>query len=137
MATRKVSASWYRVLNTLTERCRRSISPRLGSPSCSGVLGTRPKRWRSVGAAVLSRAEGGDVGVKEVGDGEVGGGALIGALGGLVVGLFAPPLLLSTGIGAGIGAGVGALMKHHEEKAIGVDAEEYLPPGSSAIVGRD
>ena len=39
-----------------------------------------------------------------------------------------------TAVGAGIGAGVGALAKRHEEKAIGVDAEEWLPPGSSAIV---
>jgi uncharacterized membrane protein len=37
-------------------------------------------------------------------------------------------------IGAGIGAGVGAIKKRHEEKSIGVNAEEWLPPGSSAIV---
>ena len=37
-------------------------------------------------------------------------------------------------IGAGIGAGVGAIRKRHEEKSIGVNAEEWLPPGSSAIV---
>ena len=51
-----------------------------------------------------------------------------------MVGLFAPPLLLSGVIGAGIGAGVGAIRKRHEEKSIGVNAEEFLPPGSSAIV---
>ena len=51
-----------------------------------------------------------------------------------MVGLFAPPLLLATLVGAGIGAGAGALAKRHEEKAIGVDAEQWLPPGSSAIV---
>ena len=87
-----------------------------------------------VGAVVLTREASGDVDVKEVGGGEVGGGAILGAVGGLVVGLFAPPLLLATAVGAGIGAGVGEIMKHHDEKAIGVDAEEYLPPGSSAIV---
>ncbi len=87
-----------------------------------------------VGAVVLTRSGGGDVEVKEVGDGEIAGGAVLGGAAGLVVGLFAPPLLLATGIGAGIGAGVGALVKHHEEEAIGVDANEYLPPGSSAIV---
>ncbi len=87
-----------------------------------------------VGAVVMTRADDGDVDVKEVGDGDVAGGAALGAIGGLVVGLFAPPLLLATGIGAAIGAGVGEVMKHHEEKAIGVDADEYLPPGSSAIV---
>lgn len=87
-----------------------------------------------IGAVVLTRAASGDVDVKEVGGGEVAGGAMLGGLGGLVVGLFAPPLLLSTAVGAGLGAGVGEIMKHHEEKAIGVDAEEYLPAGSSAIV---
>ncbi|HEY7812740.1 MAG TPA: DUF1269 domain-containing protein, partial [Nakamurella sp.] len=65
--------------------------------------------------------------------GLVAAGTTVGAVGGLVVGLFAPPLLLATAVGAGIGAGVGALRKRHEEKAIGVDAEQWLPPGSSAI----
>ena len=46
-----------------------------------------------------------------------------------MVGLFAPPLLLATAIGAGIGAGVGAIAKRHEEKAIGVDAQDWLPAG--------
>ena len=62
------------------------------------------------------------------------GAAKVGAAGGLVVGLFAPPLLLATAIGAGIGAGIGALKKRHEEKEMGVDVDEYLPPGSSAVI---
>ena len=64
----------------------------------------------------------------------VAGDATLGAVGGLVVGLFAPPLLAATAIGAGIGAGIGALKKRHEEKQLGVDIEEYLPPGSSAVI---
>lgn len=32
------------------------------------------------------------------------------------------------------GAGIGALKKRHEEKELGVDVDEYLPPGSSAVV---
>ena len=87
-----------------------------------------------VGAVVMTHSTDGDVDVKEAGDGDVAGGAGIGAVGGLVVGLFAPPLLLSTAIGAGIGAAIGGLVKKHEEKELGVDLEEYLPPGSSAIV---
>lgn len=88
-----------------------------------------------VGAVVMTRsADGGDVDVKETGGGEVSGGATMGALGGLVVGLFAPPLLLSTAIGAGIGAGIGELVKRHEEKEMGFELDEYLPAGSSAIV---
>ena len=86
-----------------------------------------------VGAVVMSRDASGDTTVQES-SGEVGGGAVIGGGVGLVVGLFAPPLLLSTAVGAGIGALIGDLTKKHEEKQLGVDVDEYLPPGSSAIV---
>lgn len=88
-----------------------------------------------VAAVVMSRDDEGKVKVSEHGGQLISRGTGIGAVGGLVVGLFAPPLLLSGVVGAGIGAGVGAVMKHHEEKQIGVDVEEWLPPGSSAIVG--
>jgi len=87
-----------------------------------------------VAAVVLSRDEAGKVEVKEHGGGLITKGVTLGTVGGLVVGLFAPPLLLSGVIGAGIGAGVAAIAKHHDEKKLGVDAEEWLPPGSSAIV---
>lgn len=87
-----------------------------------------------VAAVVLSRDTSGEVKVEEHGGGLVGGSSALGAVGGFVVGLFAPPLLAATVIGAGIGAGVGAIVKRHQEKAIGVDAEEWLPAGSSAIV---
>ena len=50
------------------------------------------------------------------------------------MGLFAPPLLLATALGAGIGAGIGGLKKRHDEKKLGVEMEEYLPPGSSAVI---
>jgi uncharacterized membrane protein len=42
-------------------------------------------------------------------------------------------LLAATAIGAGIGAVLGKLSKRHQEKKLGVDVEEYLPPGSSAV----
>jgi uncharacterized membrane protein len=87
-----------------------------------------------VAAAVLSRDADGKVEVKEHGGRLVKRGTAVGAVGGLVVGLFAPPLLLSGLVGAGIGAGVGAIATRHEEKKIGVDAQEWLPSGSSAIV---
>ena len=87
-----------------------------------------------VAAVVLSRDADGKVEVKEHGGGLVRRGTAIGAVGGLVLGLFAPPLLLSGVVGAGIGAGAGAIAKHHDEKKIGVDAQEWLPAGSSAIV---
>ena len=88
-----------------------------------------------VGAVVLNRDASGKVDVAEHDSGaHVGGGAVLGGTAGLVVGLFAPPLLAATAVGAGIGAVVGKLSKKHQEKELGVEMEEYLPPGSSAIV---
>jgi uncharacterized membrane protein len=96
----------------------------------SGLAGD----YQVVGAVVMNRDASGKVEVKEHGDKSVGGGATLGGAAGLVVGLFAPPLLAATAIGAGIGAGIGALTKRHQEKQLGLDVDEYLPPGSSAVV---
>lgn len=87
-----------------------------------------------VAGVVLSRDESGRIDVKEHGGRLIGGGTTAGAIAGLVVGLFAPPLLLSGVVGAAIGAGAGAIAKRHEEKKIGVEADEWLPRGSSALV---
>jgi uncharacterized membrane protein len=96
--------------------------------------GEQDGEYEVVGAVVMNRDASGKVDVHEHGDKHVAGGATLGAIGGLVVGLFAPPLLAATAIGAGIGAVIGKLSKRHQEKELGVDVEEYLPPGSSAVV---
>ncbi len=90
--------------------------------------------YQVVGAVVMHRDADGKVEVDEHGDPRTAGGAVLGGTAGLVVGLFAPPLLAATAIGAGIGALLGHLSKRHEEKELGVELEEYLPPGSSAVV---
>jgi len=87
-----------------------------------------------VGAVIVTRGADGEVHVREREAADLAGGATIGAVGGLVLGLFAPPLLLATAVGAGVGAAVGALVKRHKEKEMGADLEEYLPAGSSAVV---
>ena len=86
------------------------------------------------GAVVMSRDADGNVDVLTKGSGMTGGGSILGGGVGLVVGLFAPPLLLSTAIGAGIGALLGHLTKKHEEKELGVELDEYFPANSSAVV---
>jgi uncharacterized membrane protein len=83
---------------------------------------------------VVHRFDDGRVSVDEHGTGHVAGGAVIGGAAGLVLGLFAPPLLAATAIGAGVGAIAGKMAERHEEKKIGVDLEETLPKGSSAII---
>jgi len=85
-------------------------------------------------AVVMSRDADGNVDVLEKGDGTVGAGAVMGGGIGLVVGLFAPPLLAATAIGAGIGAVLGHFTKKHDEKELGVELEDYFPPNSSAVV---
>jgi uncharacterized membrane protein len=89
-----------------------------------------------VASVVLTRDAGGKVNVDEHGGMQIAGGATLGGVAGLVVGLFAPPLLAATAVGAGIGAAAGAIAKHHDEKRIAssVDEEDWLPAGSSAIV---
>ena len=87
-----------------------------------------------VAAVVLQRDAEGEVKVKEHGGGIVAAGTGIGAVVGICVGLFAPPLIAATAVGAVVGAEAGKIVKHHEEKKIGVDAEEWLPNNSSAIV---
>jgi len=96
--------------------------------------GQEAGEYEIVGAVVMNRDASGKVDVHEHGDHYLAGGTTLGAIGGLVVGLFSPPLLAATAIGAGIGALIGELTKKHEEKKLGVDVEEYLPKGSSAVV---
>ena len=87
-----------------------------------------------VSSVVMHRDDAGRVAVDEHGTGQVASGAWIGGAAGLVLGLFAPPLLAATAVGAGVGAIAGKLAKKHEEKKMGIELEEYLPKGSSAIV---
>jgi uncharacterized membrane protein len=85
-----------------------------------------------IAAVVLQRDGEGKVTVKEHGGSLVKGGTAVGVVAGFVVGLFAPPLLAATAIGAAAG-GIG---KHHEEKKAGdeLQADDWLPVNSSAIV---
>jgi uncharacterized membrane protein len=85
-------------------------------------------------SVVISREMDGHVEVDQSGTGEVGKGALIGGGAGLALGLFAPPLLLATAVGAGIGALGGEFRKKYEERQLGLHLDDTVPPGSSAIV---
>jgi uncharacterized membrane protein len=85
------------------------------------------------GAVVVSRRADGKVDISACGDDDTASGAWIDGSNRLVIGLFAPPLLLSTAIEEGFGALVGHLTKKHEEKKMGADLDEYFPPNSCAV----
>ena len=86
------------------------------------------------GMVLVSRDDDGKLHVKESGDHDVFKGATIGVAGGLVLGLFAPPLLGAMVVGGLVGGLVGKLAKHHDEKGIQKDIDDVVPPGSSAVV---
>jgi len=86
------------------------------------------------GAVLVSRDADGTMHVKESGDHDVFKGATVGIAGGLVLGLFAPPLLGAMVVGGVIGGLVGKLAKHHDEKGIAKDIEDVVPPGTSGVI---
>ena len=76
----------------------------------------------------------GTVAVKETGDHlgrkglEIGGGV------GLVVGLFAPPLLAATVVGGAVGGVFGKFARHRVESGLEEKMGAARPPGSAGIV---
>ncbi len=82
------------------------------------------------GMVLVSRDDDGTLHVKESGDHDVFKGATIGVAGGLVLGLFAPPLLGAAVVGGLVGGLIGKLVKHHDEKGIAKDVDEVVPPGT-------
>jgi arylsulfatase len=86
------------------------------------------------GVVLATKDEEGEMKVIEAGDHAVRKGATMLGGAGLVVGLFAPPLLAATAVGAGIGAAAGKLAKHRVESGIGDKLDDVLPDGSAALI---
>ena len=51
-----------------------------------------------------------------------------------MVGLFAPPLLAATAVGAAAGAVMGKFAKHRVESGIAEKMDAALPPGSGGVI---
>ena len=62
-----------------------------------------------------------------------GGAKALGAAG-FVVGLFAPPLLLSTAVGAAFGAGLGKVAESKVKSQIEKQAEQTIPWGGAGLI---
>jgi uncharacterized membrane protein len=86
------------------------------------------------GVALVVKDPEGAVHVQETGDHLGRKGAKLGAGAGLVVGLFAPPLLAATAVGAAAGGLIGKFARHRVQAGIGDKLDDALPPGSAGII---
>jgi len=85
------------------------------------------------GAVVVSKALDGELSVEQtdhmVREGAEGLGAI-----GFAVGLFAPPLLAATAVGAAMGAGAGKLLHHKASQKLGEQAGATIPLGGAGLI---
>ena len=86
------------------------------------------------GVVLVSKDHSGQMHIEEAGDHVARRGAEIVGGVGLVVGLFAPPLLLATAVGAGVGGLLGKFAKHRVESGIEKKLEETLPDGAATLI---
>ena len=86
------------------------------------------------GVVLVTKDAAGEVTVTETGDHLGKRGAKLGGGVGLVAGLFAPPLLAATAVGAVAGGVAGKFAKHRLESGIGEKMDAALPPGSAGII---
>ena len=86
------------------------------------------------GIALVVKDADGEVHVQETGDHLGKKGAKVGGGVGLVIGLFAPPLLAATAVGAAAGAVAGKFARHRAEAGIGDKLDDALPPGSAGVI---
>jgi uncharacterized membrane protein len=86
------------------------------------------------GVVLVTKDADGDVHVAETGDHLGRKGLAVGGGVGLVVGLFAPPLLAATAVGAALGGLTGKFARKRMEAGIGEKMDDALPPGSAGII---
>jgi len=86
------------------------------------------------GVVLVQKDADGQVSVVETGDHLGRKGAGIGGGVGLVVGLFAPPLLAATAVGAAAGGLMGRFAKHRLESGIAEKMDAALPPASGGVI---
>ena len=86
------------------------------------------------GVVLVSKDAAGEVHVQETGDHLGRKGAKVGGGVGLVVGLFAPPLLAATAVGAAAGAVLGKVARKRLQAGIGEKMDGALPDGSAGVI---
>jgi arylsulfatase len=86
------------------------------------------------GVVVVQKDADGEVHVTETGDHLGRKGVKLGGGVGLVVGLFAPPLLAATAVGAAAGGVMAKFAKHRLESGIAEKMDSALPPSSGGVI---
>jgi uncharacterized membrane protein len=86
------------------------------------------------GVVLVTKDADGEVTVQETGDHMGRKGAKAGGGVGLVVGLFAPPLLAATVVGAAAGGIVGKVARKRVAAGIGEKMDDALPPGTAGVI---
>ena len=92
------------------------------------------KEVSSDGVVLVTKDAEGEVHVEETGDHLGRKGAKVGGGVGLALGLFAPPLLAATAVGAAAGGLLGKFARKRVSAGIGEKMDEALPPGSAGII---
>jgi uncharacterized membrane protein len=86
------------------------------------------------GVVLVQKDADGEVHVTETGDHLGRKGVKLGGGVGLVVGLFAPPLLAATAVGAAAGGVMSKFAKHRLESGIGEKMDAALPPATGGVI---
>jgi arylsulfatase len=94
----------------------------------------KDKKITVEGVVLVQKDADGEVHVEETGDHLGRKGAKLGGGAGLVVGLFAPPLLAATAAGAAAGAVLGKFTKHRLQSGIAEKMDTALPAGSGGVI---
>jgi len=92
------------------------------------------KTVSSDGVVLVTKDAEGDVHVEETGDHLGKKGVKVGGGVGLALGLFAPPLLAATAVGAAAGGLMGKFARKRVSSGIGEKMDEALPPGSAGVI---
>ncbi|MEZ5116425.1 MAG: arylsulfatase [Candidatus Nanopelagicales bacterium] len=99
------------------------------------VARVKDRSVRSQGVVLVSKDDAGNAVVRDTGDHLGRRGAGWGGGVGVLVGLFAPPLLASVAVGAAAGAVVGKFAGHKVRSQIEDRLGDGLPPGSALVLG--
>src|SRR6476661_7523649 len=86
------------------------------------------------GVVLVQKDTEGEVHVTETGDHLGRKGLMLGGGVGLAVGLFAPPLLAATALGAAAGGLMGKFAKRRLQSGIEEKMDSALPPGSGGVI---